>query len=144
MEGPGHERRMFFRFDRIAGYGSCYHPVRLRTIARIPAEVDRSDLHRFRRPSWKPDRAQSGSRREWFRSRTSFAASPAYKLGDVRRVSELAEITVHKLWERHGEDAGIWPWRRVLVRAMWEARDMAAGDSQWRIKHTVPLALGLA
>jgi len=61
------------------------------------------------------------------------------RLGDVRRVSELAEITVHKLWERHGEDAGIWPCRRVLVRAMWEARDLAAGDSRWRINHTVPL-----
>ncbi len=63
------------------------------------------------------------------------------RLGDVRRVSELAEITVHKLWERHGEDVGIWPCRRVLVRAMWEARDLAAGDSRWHINHTVPLAL---
>ena len=65
-----------------------------------------------------------------------------YKLGDVRLVSELTEITVHKLWERHGEDVGIFPWRRVLVRATWEARDMAAGDSQWLIRHTVPLAIG--
>ena len=63
------------------------------------------------------------------------------KLGDVQRVSELADITVHKLWERHGEDAGIWPWRRVLVRAMWEARELAAGASRWHINHTVPLAL---
>ena len=63
------------------------------------------------------------------------------RLGDVRRVSELTEITIHKLWERHGENAGIWPWRRVLVRAMWEARDLAAGDSRWHINHTVPLAL---
>jgi hypothetical protein len=63
------------------------------------------------------------------------------RLGDVRRVSELAEITIHKLWERHGEEVGIWPWRRVLVRAMWEARDLAAGDSRWHINHTVPLAL---
>jgi hypothetical protein len=62
------------------------------------------------------------------------------RLGDVRRVSELAEITVHKLWERHGENAGVWPCRRVLVRAMWEARDLAAGDSRWHINHTVPLA----
>jgi hypothetical protein len=61
------------------------------------------------------------------------------RLGDVRRVSELTEITVHKLWERHGENAGVWPCRRVLVRAMWEARDLAAGDSRWRINHTVPL-----
>ena len=65
-----------------------------------------------------------------------------HKLGDVRRVSELAEITVHKLWERHGEDAGACPSRRVLARAVWEARDLAAGGSQWRITHTVPLALG--
>jgi len=64
-----------------------------------------------------------------------------FTLGDVQRVSELAEITVHKLWERHGEDAGIWPWRRVLVRAMWEARDLAAGNSPWRIHHTVSLAM---
>jgi hypothetical protein len=64
-----------------------------------------------------------------------------YRLGDVRRVSELAEVAVHKLWERHGEDAGILPWRRVLARAMWEARDMAVGGSQWRMKHTVPVAL---
>jgi hypothetical protein len=63
------------------------------------------------------------------------------RLGDVQRVSELAEITVHKLWERHGENAGIWPSRRVLVRAMWEARDLAAGNSAWRIKHTVSLAM---
>jgi hypothetical protein len=65
-----------------------------------------------------------------------------HKLGDVRRVSELAEITVHKLWERHGEDAGACPSRRVWARAVWEARDLAAGGSQWRITHTVPLALG--
>jgi hypothetical protein len=65
-----------------------------------------------------------------------------YKLGDVRCVSELAEITVHKLWERHGDNAGVYPWRRVWARAIWEARDLAAGDSQWRIKHTIPLALG--
>jgi hypothetical protein len=63
------------------------------------------------------------------------------RLGDVQRVSELAEITVHKLWERHRENAGVWPWRRILVRAMWEARDLAAGNSPWRINHTVPLAM---
>lgn len=63
------------------------------------------------------------------------------QLHDVWRVSELAETTVHKLWEHHGEDAGIWPWRRVLVRAMWEAKDLAAGDSRWQRKHRVSLAL---
>jgi hypothetical protein len=64
-----------------------------------------------------------------------------YKLGDVCRVSELAEITVHKLWERHGEDAGILPWRRVLARAVWEARDLTVGGSLWRMRHTVPLEM---
>ena len=64
-------------------------------------------------------------------------------LGDVHRVSELAEITIHKLWERHGEDAGRWPWRRVLAWAVWEARYAAAGSAQWEINHSVPLALDL-
>jgi hypothetical protein len=64
-----------------------------------------------------------------------------HKLGDVCRVSELAEITVHKLWERHGEDAGILPWRRVLARAVWEARDLTVGGSLWRMRHTVPLEM---
>lgn len=64
-----------------------------------------------------------------------------YKLGDVHRVSELAEATVHKLWKRHGENAGILPWHRVLTWAVWEAREMAMGGSNWRMKHTVPLAL---
>ena len=65
-----------------------------------------------------------------------------YRLGDVHRVSELAETTVHKLWEQHGENAGFLPWHRVLTRAEWEARHMAMGGSPWRKAHTVPLALG--
>jgi hypothetical protein len=63
------------------------------------------------------------------------------RLGDVRRVSELAEVTIHKLWDRHGENAGFWPSRRVLARAVWEARHLAAGASRWQINHTVPLVL---
>lgn len=63
------------------------------------------------------------------------------RLGDVWRVSELAERTVHKLWERHGEDGGSWPWRRVLVRAVWEARDIIAGGSPWYVNHFLPLTL---
>ena len=64
-----------------------------------------------------------------------------FKLGDVCRVSELAEVTVHKLWEQHGENAGFLPWHRVLTRAVWEARDLAAGGSRWRKNHTIPLEL---
>lgn len=64
-----------------------------------------------------------------------------YRLGDVHRVSELAEATVHKLWEQHGENAGFLPWHRVLTRAEWEARHLAMGGSPWRKAHTVPLKL---
>jgi hypothetical protein len=64
-----------------------------------------------------------------------------YRLGDVHRVSELAEATVHKLWQQHGENAGFLPWHRVLTRADWEARHMAMGGSPWRKSHTVPLKL---
>jgi DNA-directed RNA polymerase specialized sigma24 family protein len=63
-----------------------------------------------------------------------------YKLGDIRYVSELAEVTVHKLWEKYGADAGFLPWRRVLVSAAWQARDLAVGGSLWRKKHILPLA----
>lgn len=63
------------------------------------------------------------------------------QLGDIRRVSELTETVVHKLWERHGADAGVLPWRRVFIWAMWEARELAAGGSTWYLRHTVPLAL---
>lgn len=65
-----------------------------------------------------------------------------YRLGDVHRVSELAEATIHKLWEQHGDNVGFLPWHRVLTRAVWEARHMSAGGSPWRRLHTVPLALG--
>jgi hypothetical protein len=53
-------------------------------------------------------------------------------LGDVWRASELAEISLHKLWHRHGSEAGDTPWRRVWRQALWEARDLAAGD--WRFR----------
>jgi hypothetical protein len=65
-----------------------------------------------------------------------------YRLGDVYRVSELAEATIHKLWEHHGDNIGFLPWHRVLTRATWEARHMAVGGSQWRSLHFLPLALG--
>ena len=61
-----------------------------------------------------------------------------HKLGDVRCVSELAKITVHKLRELHGDDAGVYPWRRVSARAIWEVRDLPAGDFQWRINTRFP------
>ncbi len=39
-----------------------------------------------------------GSRKALFRFRTQLRGIARYRLGDVHRVSELAEATVHKLW----------------------------------------------
>jgi hypothetical protein len=92
------------------------------------------------------DRHGNPIARVWFEEgvapvQDQLRAIARYKLGDVGRVSELAEVTVHRLWEQHGADAGFLPWRRVLTRAIWEAREMAMGGSRWRMKHTIPVAL---
>ena len=139
MEAPGQENRKFF-----------VSPDRGMGVVIIP--FDYEQLPDAQRKKIVPiciasvDRHGNPIARIWFEKgvapvQDQLRGLARYRLGDVQRVSELAEITVHKLWERHGEDAGIWPWRRVLVRAMWEARDLAAGDSRWHINHTVPLAL---
>lgn len=51
-------------------------------------------------------------------------------LGDRRMVSDIAQASVHKLWHRHGHDAGRKPYARIWRQALWEARDQAAGG--WR------------
>ena len=51
-------------------------------------------------------------------------------LGDPWMVSELAESTVYKLFRRYGQDAGEYPWRRVLREAVWVAKDLHAGGSR--------------
>lgn len=53
-------------------------------------------------------------------------------LGDGWLASELTEVSIHKLWARHGCNAGDSPWRRVWRSALWEARNLAAGD--WRVR----------
>ena len=63
------------------------------------------------------------------------------RLGDVQRVSELAEITVHKLWERHGEDAGIWPGAACWYVRCGKRETWPQATRAWRIKHTVSLAM---
>jgi len=55
-----------------------------------------------------------------------------YGAGDPWLASELTETSVHKLWRRHGSNAGETPWRRVWRQAFWEAKDMVAGD--WRAR----------
>jgi len=70
---------------------------------------------------------------EWF----DRGAGPAAKtlrnlakkhLGDEWRVSELAERVIVVLAGRHGGD----PKRRVIVRAVWETKNLAAGGRKER------------
>jgi DNA-directed RNA polymerase specialized sigma24 family protein len=72
---------------------------------------------------------------EWFVSgvapiRKELVGLAHHALGDPWRVSELAEITVHRLWKRHGSAVGRYPSRRVLVKAKWIAEELKTGD--WR------------
>src|SRR5215469_5408997 len=51
-------------------------------------------------------------------------------LGDPWRVSELAEMTIHRLWERHRTVVTPSPARLVLKKAMWLAQELKNGG--WR------------
>jgi hypothetical protein len=51
---------------------------------------------------------------------------------DVRRVSELAEGSVHALSARFGAQLGRSPSMRIWVDAKWRARDLAAGSRKAR------------
>ena len=53
-----------------------------------------------------------------------------HTLGDPWRVSELAEVTVHRLWEKHCTGVHPWPARLVLKKAMWVAEEMKSRG--WR------------
>ena len=64
-----------------------------------------------------------------------------FMLGDPWCVSELAEAVVHKLWARYGSALGTAPQRRVLKKAMREAREINIGDWRKRKKPQFYLAL---
>jgi DNA-directed RNA polymerase specialized sigma24 family protein len=57
-------------------------------------------------------------------------------LGDPWCVSELAEVTVHRLWEKHQIVVHPSPARLVLKTAMWVAEELKNGGSrQMRYQH---------
>jgi hypothetical protein len=64
-----------------------------------------------------------------------------YALGDPWCVSELAEVTVHRLWDRYGSAVGRCPARRVLKKAMWLGEELKIGD--WRKRKYPNLYVGL-
>jgi hypothetical protein len=45
-------------------------------------------------------------------------------------VSDIAQPSVHKVWNRHRHNAGNKPYARIWRQALWEAKDQAAGG--WR------------
>lgn len=51
-------------------------------------------------------------------------------LGDKRMVSDIAQPSVHKVWNRHRHNTGNKPYARIWRQALWEAKDQAAGG--WR------------
>jgi len=72
---------------------------------------------------------------EWFSEgvapvRTHLLNIARYTLGDPWYASELAEVTIHRLWEKHQRVVRPSPSRLVLKKAMWVAEEMKNGG--WR------------
>jgi hypothetical protein len=63
-------------------------------------------------------------------------------LGDPWCVSELAEATVHRLWEKHRTVVRPYPARLVLKKAMWISEEMKSGGWRQMRNHSFCLALG--
>jgi hypothetical protein len=61
-------------------------------------------------------------------------------LGDVWRVSELADLCVQAQWRAHGEDFGNYPHRRIAEYARWKAADLRCGH--WRLRRGIEILLG--
>jgi hypothetical protein len=60
-------------------------------------------------------------------------------VGDVWRVSELTEGSVHALSARHGESLGHSPSGRIYADARWRAKDLAGGGRRARVGREVEL-----
>jgi DNA-directed RNA polymerase specialized sigma24 family protein len=60
-------------------------------------------------------------------------------LGDVWRVSELADESVQDMWTLYRDDLGRKPGARLLVHAKWKALDKRAGG--WRRRQGIELDL---
>jgi hypothetical protein len=52
------------------------------------------------------------------------------RIGDIWRVSELAELSVHAQWRKHGEDFGNYRHRRIAAYARWAAEDLRCGGAR--------------
>jgi len=60
-------------------------------------------------------------------------------IGEVWRVSELAEGSVNALSAKHGEKLGKFPSKRIYVHAKWRARDLRVGGYRARMGLDVEL-----
>jgi hypothetical protein len=73
--------------------------------------------------------------------RMQLVAMAHRQLGDPWCASELAETTVHRLWERHGSNVGRFPARRVLKKAIWISEELKYGDWHKMRFHNLYFAL---
>jgi DNA-directed RNA polymerase specialized sigma24 family protein len=55
-----------------------------------------------------------------------------WRLEDEWRVSELTELSVHRVWYKHCDNLGRWPSGRIWHRACWVAEDLRAGGRRAR------------
>jgi hypothetical protein len=62
-----------------------------------------------------------------------------HRLDDVWRVSELAESSVHEVWDEHLNNLGLWPSARIWWHAKWKAEDLRAGGYRARRGFDRPL-----
>ena len=83
---------------------------------------------------------------EWFSKgvapvRAHLVNIARHVLGDPWCVSELAEVTVHRLCQKHRTVVHPWPARLVLKKAMWVAEEMKSGGWRQMRYHNLDLPL---
>jgi hypothetical protein len=82
-------------------------------------------------------RKRRGCFRKYLPNEECFSAKKV--IGDIWRVSELAEGSVHALSAKHGTELGRSPSSRVYVHAKWRAQDLAFGSYRTRVRLDVEL-----
>jgi DNA-directed RNA polymerase specialized sigma24 family protein len=62
-----------------------------------------------------------------------------WRLEDEWRASELAELSVHRVWCKHLDNLGLWPTGRIWRYAKWAVEDLRAGGRRARCGLDEPL-----
>lgn len=111
----------------------------------IPFDYEDSDDHAFIVPICIEDTDRYGRKIAWgwFTAVVPIAnwlrGLALRRLGDVWRVSELTETTVHEVWHKHLDDFGLLPSARIWRHAKWKAEDLRVGGFRIRQGKEQPL-----